>query len=326
MRKLSLALCATLALSLYSSLSLAQTKLRLSHSMSTNEPIHHAAEKFAKAVNARTGGKVQVTVFPSGQLGGNKEMYEQVRKGAPIIQVTDPAFLADYVADFGILMAPYVVDGPTQFNKLLASDWYKEVDQKLQQSGFHNLSFNYFFGTRHMLSNKPIRSVADLQGVTMRISPTVVSMETFKALGSRNVALQWPEVYSALSQNVIDAVEAPLGSLVGSKLQEQRKVISMTGHFTAYIGMTMNQKLFASLPADVQQILTEESIKAGDEMTAITVENDKKLIEDLKKQGITIVNDVNVNDFRKATLPVYSAFPAWTPNLHSRIQKILETQ
>jgi tripartite ATP-independent transporter DctP family solute receptor len=309
MRKLSLALCATLALGLTSPLTFAQTKLRLSHSMSTNEPIHLAAEKFAKAVNARSGGKVQVTVFPSGQLGGNKEMYEQVRKGAPIIQVTDPAFLADYVPDFGILMAPYVVTGPDQFNKLLASDWYSEVNKELQKSNFHNLSFNYFFGTRHMLGNKPFRSVADLHGVTMRISPTVVSMETFKAIGSRNVALQWPEVYSALAQNVIDAVEAPIGSLVGSKLQEQRKTISLTGHFTAYIGLTMNQKIFEKLPADIQKILTEESIRAGDEMTAVTV-----------------VEDVNVADFRKATLPVYAAFPAWTPNLHTRIQKILEAK
>lgn len=322
MRKLGIALCATLALGLYSSTSLAQTKLRLSHSMSTNEPIHHAAEKFAKAVNERTGGKVQVTVFPSGQLGGNKEMYEQVRKGAPIIQVTDPAFLSDYVPDFGILMAPYVVDTPAQFNKILASDWYQEVNKKLQEANFRNLSFNYFFGTRHMLGNKPFRTVDDLKGVTMRISPTVVSMETFKAIGSRNVALQWPEVYSALSQNVIDAVEAPLGSLVGSKLQEQRKTLSLTGHFTAFIGLTMNEKIFAKLPAETRQILLEEAVRAGDEMTAVTIENDKKILADLKRQGITVVDNVDIDSFRKATAPVYSAFPAWTPGLHARIQKI----
>lgn len=97
----------------------------------------------------------------------------------------------------------------------------------------------------------------------------------------------------------------------------------MTGHFTAFLGFVMNDKLFRSYPQDIQKILAEEAEKAGDKMTQMTIDNDKKLIEELKKQGVTVVSNVNIAAFRAASAPVYSAFPKWTPGLHDKILKIL---
>jgi tripartite ATP-independent transporter DctP family solute receptor len=300
-----------------------QYKLRVAHALAPTEPIHLVAEEFAKAVGERSKGKVQIQVFPSEQLGINKDILEQVRQGAPIIQIADPGFMSDYVPDFGVLNGPYLITGPDEFKKLLASDWYGELKRKSEETGLRPLAFNFFFGVRNMLGNKPFRSPADLQGVTMRIAPNPIWVETFKALGARGVPLPWTEVYGALAQNVVDAVEAPLGSLTASKLQEQRKTLSQTGHFIAFLGFVMNDKTFRGFPADIQQILTEEAEKAGERMTALTIENDKKLLEDLKKQGVTVVSDTDLPAFRKATAPVYAAFPKWTPGLYDRIQKIL---
>jgi tripartite ATP-independent transporter DctP family solute receptor len=300
-----------------------QYKLRVAHALAPGEPIHLIAEDFAKAVTQRSKGRVQVQVFPSEQLGINKDMLEQVRQGAPIIQIADPGFMSDYVPDFGVLNGPYLISNPAEFKKLLASDWYRELKEKSEKAGLRPLAFNFFFGVRNMLGNKPFRSPADLQGVTMRIAPNPLWVETFKALGARGVPLPWTEVYGALAQNVVDAVEAPLGSLNASKLQEQRKTLSMTGHFTAFLGFVMSDKMFRSFPPDIQQILTEEAEKAGDRMTLLTIENDKKLIEDLKKQGVTVVTNVDLAALRAATAPVYAAFPKWTPGLHDKIRKIL---
>lgn len=300
-----------------------QYKLKVAHALAPTEPIHLVAEDFAKAVGQRTNGRVQIQVFPSEQLGINKDMLEQVRQGAPIIQIADPGFMSDYVPDFGVLNGPYLITSPAEFKKLLASDWYADLREKSEKSGLRPLAFNFFFGVRNMLGNKPFRSPADLQGVTMRIAPNPLWVETFKSLGARGVPLPWTEVYGALAQNVVDAVEAPLGSLNASKLQEQRKTLSMTGHFTAFLGFVMNDKLFRSYPQDIQKIITEEAERAGDKMTQMTIDNDKKLIEELKKQGVTVVSNVNIAAFRAASAPVYSAFPKWTPGLHDKILKIL---
>ncbi|CAM5197107.1 Tripartite ATP-independent transporter DctP family solute receptor OS=Castellaniella defragrans OX=75697 GN=HNR28_003420 PE=3 SV=1 [Castellaniella defragrans] len=298
--------------------------LRIANELAPTEPINIVAREFAQAVNQRSDGRLNITVFPSSQLGTNNETYEQVRQGAPLIQVVDPGYLSDYVPDFGVLNGPYLLTDPAQFQKILDSDWFTQLKQHASDTGFHVLSFNYFFGRRHMLGDKPYPNAGALNGVTMRVQPNPLVVKTFQALGARGVALPWVEVYSALAQNVVSAVEAPLGSLVGAKLQEQRKVLTLTGHFTAFLGMAMNQKIFESLDPDLQKILTEESVKAGRRMTEMTIANDEKLLASLEEQGMTVVRDVDVDSYREATKKVYGEFPKWTPGSYDKIQAILK--
>jgi tripartite ATP-independent transporter DctP family solute receptor len=298
--------------------------LRVAHALAPTEPIHLSVTEFANAVNARSEGRLNISVFPSEQLGINREVYEQVRQGAPIIQVADPGFMADYVPDFGVMNGPYLLDDPRDFDRILDSEWYGALSARASEAGFRALSFNYFFGKRHMLGNKPFATPTDLDGVTMRIAPNPIWVETFGALNARGVPLPWGEVYSALSQNVVEAVEAPLGSLTGAKLQEQRKTISLTGHFTAFLGLVMNETIFQSLEPDLQQILIEESEKAGDAMTSMTLANDAKLLEQLQGEGVTVVSEVDIPAFRAATAKVYGAFPDWTPGVYEGIRAILD--
>jgi tripartite ATP-independent transporter DctP family solute receptor len=298
-------------------------KIRFAHSLSSTEPAHLAAEYFAKNVAARTGNKVQIQVFPGEQLGTGKEVNEMIRQGANVMNITDPGYLQDFVPDIGVLNGPYIVKDPKEFDKLLASDWYKGVEQKLQQAGFRLIMAGGFFGRRHVIADKPIRKPEDMQGMTVRVPPNTMWIETFKAMGARPTTVQWAEVYNALQQNVVAAAEAPLGSLWGSKLQETRKVISMTGHFTAIVTWPINANYFNRLPKDVQTVLLEEGAKAKDEMTRLTLELDKDYMAKFKQAGVSFVEDVDLAAFQKATAPVYSAFPKWTPGLHQTVTKIL---
>ncbi|HEX2113091.1 MAG TPA: C4-dicarboxylate TRAP transporter substrate-binding protein [Alphaproteobacteria bacterium] len=298
-------------------------KIRFAHSLSTTEPAHLAAEYFARNVAQRTNNKVQIQVFPGEQLGSGKEVNEMIRQGANVMNITDPGYLQDFVPDVGVLNGPYIVKDPKEFDKLLASDWYKSIDQKLQQAGFRLIMAGGFFGRRHVIADKPIRKPEDIQGLTVRVPPNTMWIETFKAMGARPTTVQWSEVYNALQQNVVAAAEAPLGSLWGSKLQETRKVISMTGHFTAIVTWPMNNNYFNRLPKDVQTILLEEGAKAKEEMTRLTLELDKDYMAKFKQAGVTFVEDVDLAAFQKATAPVYNAFPKWTPGLHQTVTKIL---
>ena len=110
-----------------------------------------------------------------------------------------------------------------------------------------------------------MRKPEDMAGMTVRVPPNTMWLETFKAMGGRPTTVQWSEVYNALQQNVVTSAEAPLGSLWGSKLHEVRKVISMTGHFTAFVMWPINAGYFNKLAADVQRVLLEEGRRAGDE-------------------------------------------------------------
>ncbi len=234
--------------------------IRLAHSLSTSEPAHLAAEYFAANVNERSEGRIEIEVFPGEQLGSGKDVNEMIRQGANVMNITDPGYLSDYVPDVGVLNGPYLLADYRDFQKILDSEWLAEIDQQLIDAGIRVVSYNNLFGARHMLADTAIRTPADIEGVTVRVPPNQMWLATFEAMGARPTTVQWSEVYTALSQNVVAAAEAPLGSLWGSKLHEVKDTISMTGHFTAWVNFIMSEQFFETLPEDLQVILLEEGV------------------------------------------------------------------
>jgi TRAP-type C4-dicarboxylate transport system substrate-binding protein len=263
-------------------------------------------------------------VFPQGQLGGNKEMHELMKQGANVAILTSPSEFGDFVPDFGVLNGPYLLKEPGEFKKILASKWFSDLNEKGQrEQQLRVLTFNGFFGARHALANKPLRSPDDFKGIAFRVPPTLIWLETFRSLGTRPVTIPWPEIYSAMQQGVADAVEAPLPSLWGMKLHETRKVISLTGHFLSWIGWCIHERVWQRIPADMRTIVQEEAIAAGDFMTERTMAAEADLLKRFREAGLQIVSDLDLPALQKATERVYSAVPNWSPGLHDTIKKIL---
>ena len=294
--------------------------IKLGHVTSSVEPIHQALEFLAKQVYNRTDGNVNIEIYPNSALGSGKETYEQARAGANVGATIDPGYLSDYVPDIGVLNGPYLVETPEQFNKILETDWYKDIEQQVYDQGLKILMLNGYFGPRNVITDKPVRTPADLAGVDIRCPPNVMWLETFKAIGASPVSLAWAEVYSGLAQGVVDAAEAPLGSIWGAKLHEPKKVISMTGHFKAFVGVALGTKYWETLPADVQQILEEEAERAGDKLTELTLASIEEFKDKFRAEGCTIIEDVDIKAFQEKTKSVYQAFPEWTPGLYETIQ------
>ena len=300
-----------------------EIRIRFAHSLSTVEPAHQAAEFFARNMAARTNNRVRIEVFPGEQLGSGRDVNEMIRQGANVMNITDPGYLSDFVPDVGILNGPYLVDDHAQFARLLDSDWYRGVDAKLQQGGFRMIMQGAYFGARHMIAEKPILKPSDMAGMTVRVPPNQMWIETFRSLGARPTTVQWSEIYNALQQNVVQAAEAPYGSLWGARLQEVRKVISTTGHFQALTGWPMSNTAFNRLPAEIRTIMLEEGAKAGLEQTRLTNEQEAGFVERFKGAGVQIATGVDIAAFREASAPTYRAFPKWTPGLHATVRKIL---
>lgn len=300
-----------------------QIRIRLAHSLSTTEPAHLAAEYFARNMAERSNGRVQIQVFPGEQLGSGRDVNEMIRQGANVMNITDPGYLSDFVPDIGILNGPYLVDDFDQYGKLLDSNWYRDVDRRLQQAGLRMVMQGGYFGARHMIAERPIRKPADMAGMTVRVPPNQMWIETFRSLGARPTTVQWSEIYNALQQNVVQAAEAPYGSLWGSRLQEVRKVISTTGHFQAMTGWPINNGYFNRLPAEIRDMMLQEGDRARQEMTRLTRAQEEDYIRRFREAGVQIVTEVDIPAFREASLPTYQAFPRWTPGLHDTVRRIL---
>ena len=298
---------------------------RLAHVTSDKEPLQAAMEEFVKNVESRTGGRVGIEIFANAQLGSNPEVFEQVRAGAPIITVSDPGYLSDFIADFGVLGGPYLMEDPLDFQKIVDSNLYADMKNRLRtEAGIELPSLNWLFGSRHMLSDRPISNPDDIAGMTFRTPPNIMWVETFTAMGARPTQVAWAEVYSALSTGVVDGAEAPLPSIYGAKLHETKKVISLTGHFKGFTGLMMNADVFAGLPADIQDIINDEAVKTGAFMTNLMLDSQEEWISKLEAEGVTFNRNVDVEAFQEITAEVYTKFPDWSEGLHEQVREILD--
>jgi TRAP-type C4-dicarboxylate transport system substrate-binding protein len=191
---------------------------------------------------------------------------------------------------------------------------------RLEQQGMKLIVTDGLFGVRHVLGSKPVRTPADMAGMTLRVPPSPIMLETFTALGARPTALPWGEVYNALQTNVVDAAEANYGSLVGSKLYEVRKVLSTTAHQTMYVAMVTSTDFFKSLPPDLQTVLLEEGRKAGAELTQLTLASDAAYADEMKKAGVQFVTDVDNKAFAEKAKVAYAKVPGLTPGMYDKVR------
>jgi len=303
----------------------ADYEIGLAHVTSDKEPIQQAMERFSQRVAERSDGRIDITIFANGILGNNPEVYEQVRAGAPIITISDPGFLSDFVADFGVLGGPYLMDDARDFEKIVNSSLYAEMKNRLrEEAGLELLALNWLFGSRHMIAGKAISAPADIAGMTFRTPPNIMWVETFDAMGARPTQLAFAEVYSGLSAGVVDGAESPLPTLYSAKLYEVSKVLSLTGHFKGFTGLVINADYFSRLPEDIRLILEQEAEAAGYAMTEHMLSSEEEWIEKFEARGVTINRDIDIEAFRTATAVVYDRFPAWSDGLYERVRRILD--
>lgn len=283
----------------------AQMQLNVNTALTKDDPIYKGLERMRDKVAERSQGKLTIRIFPGSQLGKDEDVLEQARAGANVAVVVDGGRMAVFVKEFGILSAPYLAEGFTGIRKVVTSPMFDTWVTKLKQTSGHQvLSFNWWQGDRHLLTNKPIKVPGDLAGIRMRTPGAPVWMETIRAMGATPTPMAWGEVYPALQQQVIDAVEAQHPASVGSRLYEVTKHLTKTSHFNLITGIVTSAAWFDKLPADLQKILKEESLAAGDFASKLTQDSLAGFEEEMKKKGMSVV-EVDKAPFIAATKSVY---------------------
>lgn len=279
--------------------------LNLSTSQTLQDPLVIAMQGAEQRIEERSEGRVDVTIYPSSQLGEDNDVLEQVRNGAPIAALVDAGRLAPLHAELGILAAPYLVDDYTQYAAITDSPVYGEwVEELAESSGIRLLNYNWFQGTRQMITKKEITAPADLSGVRVRTIDAPSWIATVESMGATAAPMAWSEVYSALQLGAIDGAEAQLTGAYGIKLHEVATNIALTNHIQLFTGLATSQAWWESLPEDIRTIIDEELKAAGDEATGMTVERLGEVQTEMEAAGVAF-NEVDMAPFREATASVY---------------------
>jgi tripartite ATP-independent transporter DctP family solute receptor len=279
--------------------------LSVNTALATSDPLYKGLESFVSGVASASNNQIEVKLFPNSQLGPDEDVLEQARAGAPVAVIVDGGRLSTYVKEFGIMGAPYLANGYDGVRKVAVSPVFEEWVKKLHDSAqLQVLSFNWWQGERHLWTNVPVTTPADLAGIRMRTIGSPVWVETIAAMGAVPTPMPFAEVYSALEQKALDAAEAQLPAGQGAKLFEVTKYLTKTGHINLITGMVTSGAWYDSLPADLQKVLRDEALKAGDVGSYGTRDALAQIEKDLAAAGMT-VNTIDTQVFKDATAGVY---------------------
>jgi len=285
--------------------------IKLAYVVPETQSTHIAAKDvFKKYVEEKSGGKINVELYPNGQLGGDRQAVEAVQLGT--IQMTIPAaaVLSGFEKKFQVFDLPYLFKSKEAAYKALDGELGKKLNETLIPLGLKNLAYGEN-GFRHISNNKmPIEKPEDIKGLKIRTMENPVHMATFKALGANPTPISFGELYTALQQGTVDAQENPIALVYTSKFYEVQKYYTLDGHVYAATAVLINNDFFNKLPPDLQKVVVEGAEKYRDEQRKLSSKQDVEMMDALKKTNMKVneLTDVQKQKFIQATLPVYDQF------------------
>jgi tripartite ATP-independent transporter DctP family solute receptor len=282
----------------------AQTvRMTLGHGAAVDNPRHLAAVKFAEVLKARTGGRIEVQVAPSAQLGDDAAMVTALRTGALDFSANSQGAVAGAVPEYAAFGMPFLFSSPAQAFALLDGPLGKELAEKSAAKGMILLG-TWDNGIRQMTDNRrPIAKVEDMKGLKMRVPPDATLVDIMTALGAEAQQIKFSELYVALQQGVVDGQENPLVNIWASKLYEVQKYLALTNHQFQMTPFLMSKRSWDRLSEADRKAVQEAAAEATALQRKLSAEADEKLLADLKAKGMQVTT-VDKAAFAKATASV----------------------
>lgn len=289
MKRIILSACVALVASMSSTPIVAQEKLRIAGNFTPDHSSSVAIDQFKADVEKASNGKLVIEVFNNMQLGGAQENVTQTRAGTIHMTWVGMAFLSRTVPELEAVSLPFLFPNREVAYKVMDGPVGALIDQKLADKGFIALGFMELGPRQVTNSVRPIRTMADLKGMKIRLQPNETHLATFRALGANPVAMDIREVYSALEQKVLDGEENPFNLILASRFFEVQKYVSNTEHFFDFIAVVANRKKVDSLSPEHREIIRTAMRKAVAAQRAGAAKADADALVELQKKGMQYV-------------------------------------
>lgn len=295
--------------------------LTLAHGLSESHTVHIAMTEFAQKVEERTNGRIQVQIFPNGQLGSENENMEQLMAGVISMTKVSAPGLATYNDSYHTFGLPYIFDDTEDFYHVMDSDQMRDFFLSSEEDGFVTLTY-YTSGARSFYTkNKAIRTPEDLKGLKIRVQDMKSQTDMLNALGGIPVAMSYGDVYTALQTGIIDGTENNETALTTGKHGEICKVYSQDQHAMIPDVMVMSARVWQSISPEDQQIILEAARESTEShKIAWDAAIDEAIEEAQATMNVEFVTDVDKDAFREATSGMISEYCAQYPG----VQELLD--
>ncbi len=319
-------LALTLVCSFATLASAAEFTLKLGHIADPQNPYAQGAEKFAELVKEKTSGAVEIQVFPSSQLGNQRDLIEGLTFGTVDMTLTSTAVFGNFIPEMGAFDLPFIFRDVEHAYKALDTVGM-EVAKLGEKKGIKTLAMMEN-GVRHMTNSKrPIREPEDMKGLKIRVMEQPVYIEMMKALGASPTPMAFSELYTALQKGVIDGQENPLAHIYTSRFFEVQPYISLTAHTYSAEPVLISVSSWNKLPEKYQVAMLEAAIEARDWQRKLCRELEGQFKDNILASGKSAINDdVNKEAFAKATNGTWAIFASKVKGAQEIIDQIVNTK
>lgn len=263
-----------------------------------------AAKAFKAYVEEQSNGRITIEFFPNESYATSPEMIDAVDLGALEMAIPGANELANVIPEYAALSLPFFTQGFEEAHAVLdgpVGDHLKDLSKEHRFLALSDVELGFAQITN---SVRPINEPDDLKGVKMRSPNDVSLIETFKAFGSSVSTMAYTEIYSGLSQGVIDGQFNPLMNIFDQNMHEVQDYLAMTNHTYYYCYLILNKDVFDGLDPELQEIVMEGAERAKEASRAIIQKDEEKYIERAKTE-FKEVTYPDPEKFQEAVQPVY---------------------
>jgi tripartite ATP-independent transporter DctP family solute receptor len=284
-------------------------------------PTVEAIQRMGKKLEAQTNGRISIQMFPSMQLGGEKEMIEQAQVGALQIARISVGAMGPVVDDLNVFNLPFVFRDEAHMRKVIDGPIGQELLERVSSSPQSRLIVLGWMdaGTRNVYANKPAAKPSDLKGMKIRMMGNPLFVETMNAMGGNGVAMGFNELFGALQTGVVDGAENNPPTLLAQNHYQVSKIYSLTGHLIIPEIFVFSKRTWDTLSKEDQALLRKLSREAQIEQRQLWDAYVGEAETKLKAAGIQFV-PADKEAFFKATQPVRDKYGAKYGPLLKRIQ------
>ncbi|MDL2226161.1 TRAP transporter substrate-binding protein [Deltaproteobacteria bacterium OttesenSCG-928-M10] len=274
-------------------------------------PTSKAIRDFKKFVEEKTNGKVEVQYFNNGVLGGERESIEGVALGTIQLCLPASSVLSMYGDKFNLFELPFLYDSFDVAYKIWDGEIGDIYSKWIEEQGLVNLGYVAYTARGFGNSAKPVRVPADMKGLKVRVVESKLYIDLFKAFGANPTPIPVPEVYTALQQGTVNAVEQGPMETYSNKFHEQIKYYTWLKHIVMPVPIMANKSYMEKLPADVKAVILEGvkdmEVKLRDQLYKEEVKN----LEDMRQAGVETIAELTpeeVAQFRALIGPIYDEY------------------
>jgi TRAP-type transport system periplasmic protein len=265
-----------------------------------------ALNKFKEIVEAKTGGRISVKIFPSAQLGDNVAMNNAIKAGTLDANFTDVGVLSVGAPKVDVVSLPFLFESREAALRALYGELGSALKPDIEQA-FQARIFGWGSdGLRNMWNGRrPIHTVADVKGLKMRVQASQLQKDTYSALGALPTPIAFSEVYTALQTKVVDGADLPVADMISLKFYQVTKYLTLTRHVPILDAFMVSSKFLAKLSPTDTDIVAEAGRNASDHQAKVDADEEAQTMTDLKSKGIEVVETIDRKSFIDAVGPVY---------------------